>query len=115
MERVFSEEAMMIARNILSGANACGTLRKAADRRDAAYFAAAAEVVLKAGREENSHLRAERDAVLKELEAMRFALETVMQNLTPIRSPPGMFLPRNDRIRSLVERILGRSLAWEGM
>lgn len=115
MEQVFKEDAMMVARNILSGKNACGTLQRAVDNSDAGYFAAAADAVLRVKREEVDHARRQRDTVLKEAEKYRFALEVVVQNLVPARSPPtgDMLLPRNDNVRSILEKALGRSFSWD--
>lgn len=115
MEQTFKEDAMMVARNILSGKNACGTLQTAVDKGDAIYFAAAADAVLRVKREEIEHARVQRDTALKDVEKYRFALELVLQNLVPARSPPDgdMLLPRNDNIRSILEKTLGRALAWD--
>lgn len=115
MEQTFGEDAMMIARNILSGKNACGTLQGAVDGGDHAYFAAAAEAVLRVRREEIGYAREQRDRALKEAEKIRFALELVVQNLVPVRSPPpgGMFLPKNDNIHSTLENALNRAISWD--
>ena len=110
----FSEEALLIARNILSGNNACETLPKAAAANDASYFAAAAEPVLAVRRDEFQQVRKQRDTALKEVEKLRFALESVVQNLSPARSPPGaMFLPNARSLRPLLEKALKRRLPWD--
>lgn len=106
---------MMIARNILSGNNVCGTLQKAVTAADHSYFAAAAEPILKVKRDEIEHVREQRDKARSEAEKFRFALELMVQNLIPIRSPPhdGMMLAHNNNIRALLEKTLGRPIPWD--
>ena len=109
MEHELSEEARLVAANILSGANACGTLRKAAEGLDAGYFAAAAEPVLRAGREELAYARLQRDNANRRAEALRFALEALAQNA--VREGSGRRLVvLNGTILPILERSLGRRL-----
>lgn len=114
MEHTFKEDAMMVARNILSGKNACGTLQLAVDRGDAAYFAAAADAVLRVKREEIEHVREQRDKARKDAEKYRFALELLVQNMIPAGPPAsGMLLPENGNVRAILEKTLGRTLSWD--
>lgn len=115
MNKAYSEDAMMIARNILSGNNSCELLQKAVAVADVNYFAAAAEPVLKVKREEIAHVRGQRDKASSEAESLRFALEVLVQNLVPVISPHpgGMLLPHNSEIRLMLENALGRPLTWE--
>lgn len=114
MGQTFSEDALMVAGNILFGKNTCGTLRTAVDRGDTAYFAAAADAVLRVKRNGIGHVREQRDAARKDAGKYRFTLELVVQNLVTVCSPPGgMLLPQNENIRSLLEKTLGRTLSWD--
>lgn len=114
MHEIFKEDALMIARNILSGVNACGTLRKAVEAGDTKYFAAAAEAVLKVKREEAEHLRSQRDKALREAGKHRFALELLLQNLVPVRDVPGgMTMIMTGNVKTIVEKTLGRALRWD--
>lgn len=113
MERTLKEDTMMIARNILSGNNACQTLRKAVDGNDVAYFAAAADAVLRVKREEIEHVREQRDMARNDVEKYRFALEIVVQNMIPAGPhSSGMLLPENGNIHTILEKTLGRTLSW---
>lgn len=113
MQHAFSEDAMTIARNILSGRNACGTLRSAVDRGDHAYFAAAAEAVLKVRSDELGYTGEQRDLALKEAEKLRFALELVVQNLIPEPDKPVMTMAVTRAMQTAIESALGRGMPWD--
>lgn len=68
-------------RNIMSGDNACGTLANAAYNNDHDYFRRAIAPVVNAYEQEAADLRRQRDDILKDAEAKRYALEFIAQNL----------------------------------
>lgn len=94
----------MIARNILSGRNACGTLEHATGVGDSKYFEKAAEGVISALLEERSSLWNQmRNSIQGETD-IRGVLELVGQNL-------GSAVQISDPyIRQELEKALGRRL-----
>lgn len=70
---------------ILSGSNACGTLKNAVDNNDATYFANMIRPSFSVYEEEIEALRAQRDYALRDVEIKRQALESIAANvqLTP--------------------------------
>jgi hypothetical protein len=113
MERMYSEDAMMIAGNILSGDNACGSLQKAVATADPLYFAAAAEAVLKAGRAELENARNQREEAAKMADQYRFVVELLVQNLYQAGpSPDVLGITVNGQITACLEKALGRKMFW---
>lgn len=68
-------------RNIFNCGNCCDALVKAAQTKDYAYFAKALTPVLVAYEQEAAALRHQRDAALRDAEAKRFALESMVSNM----------------------------------
>ena len=111
MEGQFSQDALMVARNILSGNNACGALQKAVTNGDAGYFAAAAEAALKVRREEIEQVRSQRGQALREVEKYRFALELLAQNaVKPFGESGELLVPLDKNLAALLEKTLGRRI-----
>lgn len=81
------ERTEAAVRNILSGGNACGTLVNAARNGDAAYFRAMIRPLAEVYEQEAEELRRQRDDALRDAETKRFALESVLSNLTVPAGP----------------------------
>lgn len=79
-----NERLEMAVRNIMSGNNACGTLAKAVQNGDASYFAKMLEPIFRVYEDENAAACALRDAALRDAEAKRFALESILANVPNI-------------------------------
>lgn len=76
-----TERLETAVRNIMSGDNVCGTLANAAYNNDHEYFRRAIAPVVDAYEEEAAALAKQRDDALKDIEAKRFALEFIAQNI----------------------------------
>lgn len=87
-------------RNILSGNNGCGTLARAAMDGDREYFSLAVRPVVDAYEQELAATRQQRDYANRDNEIKRFALETVVSNLTlpegPVKDAVKRALPNRD-------------------
>lgn len=80
------ERVETVVRNIMSGDNVCGTLANAALNSDTDYFRRAVQPVVDVYESEASLLRKQRDDALRDAEAKRFALESILSNMA---IPPG--------------------------
>lgn len=69
-------------RNIMSGSNACGTLKAAVEKGNADYFREMIEPILQVYEDEADDLRKQRDDALVDAEAKRQALEIILSNVT---------------------------------
>lgn len=68
-------------RSIMSGNNHCGTLANAAMQGDADYFRKMIAPSFGVYEREAEELRQQRNAALRDSESMRFALESIVQNM----------------------------------
>lgn len=103
--------AAIIARNILSGANTCKTLERAVEQRDQKYFINAALPVIQVKCQELSDAIAQRDKALATTELLRFALETVGQNLISDENhPEQLVFHMSAAFQPVLEQALGRKL-----
>lgn len=91
------ERIETVVRNIMSGDNVCGSLVKAAADRDQDYFRRAVAPMADVYDAEISLIRKQRDDALKDVEAKRFALESVLSNLDipfgPVRDAVARAMP----------------------
>lgn len=108
------EYAEIIARNILAGKNSCGTLQNAVAANDTKFFVNASMPVIEAlldqlAQEQNLRLR-----ISNQNERLRFALESMVQNLHQQQgSPPNIVSLQLDRfITNAVEDALARQINW---
>jgi hypothetical protein len=76
-----AERTATIVRNIVSGNNACGTLIDAQGRLNTAFVAEAVRPAVQVCIEEANMLRRDNDALRRDIEAKRFALEFIAANL----------------------------------
>ena len=86
-DNVLRDRVATAVRNILSGNQACGTLDKAAQAGDAAYFEKMIAPVMATYAAEMRELRMQRDAILELSEQRRQALAFVESNGRP---PPDL-------------------------
>ncbi len=75
-----AERIGTITRSIASGSNACGTLMSRDGRINTAFIEASVRPTLGVYEGELAVLRKERDALLRDVETKRFALETAVAN-----------------------------------
>lgn len=107
------EDALVIARNILSGNNNCGTLKLAVESGNAQYFAAAAEPVLGVRHDEIAVLRRQFLAMSEQNNRLRFGLELLVQNLVPEPGKPVMTMAVTHEMKTAIEAVLGRAMPWD--
>ncbi len=85
-----AERLGTITRSIASGNNACGTLIGRDGRVNTAFIAEAVRPTLGVYEGELAVLRKERDALLRDVEVKRFALETAVANIPGITGNSGV-------------------------
>lgn len=86
MNNIAMDRLETAVNNIMSGNNSCGTLANAALSGDRDYFRAMVAPLVVVYEDEAEALRKQRDDALRDVEAKRFALESVLSNMT---IPPG--------------------------
>ena len=103
------EYARMIVSNILSGSNACGTLQKAVEQRDSAYFEKMATPVIERIAAQLQQAEMERDKANSDRNKAQFALETFIQNLFPTQKNPNVLsIRKTEVLKKIVNSALGR-------
>lgn len=111
MDFTAEKYAKVIADNIMSGNNACGTLLAAVERQDAAYFVTMALPVVETLLQQLSQEQSLRTELSVKNESLRFALELLVQNMTSTPNDPATLLVRKtDDTQKAVETALGRAL-----
>jgi len=106
------EYATIIARNILSGKNRCGTLQNAVEAGDVKYFTNAAKPVVDTLLSQVHQAEFLQRTQGMRIERLRYALEILVQNL--YRPPGKEFLALNmdKAISAAIDIALERQVDW---
>lgn len=105
--------AEIIARNVLSGKNACRTLENAVAAADPQYFTTAAMPVVEALLGQLAQEQSQRAQLSIQNEKLRFALESLVQNLhRPHGVTDHVVLQLDQFIRKAAEGALDRQITW---
>ncbi len=107
------EYTQTLVRNILSGNNVCGSLRKAVEKMDPDYFEKMAAPVVERLVSQITQAESERDKANSARSQAQFALETFVQNLSSRPEDQNILLIRKtETLRKIVEDALGRNILW---
>lgn len=90
MDNIGKERVDTAVRNILSGQNNCSTLAKAAASGNGQYFYNAIAPVAAVYASELKDMAKQRDYYSADSESKRFALESIISNMSPKAFPPSV-------------------------